>query len=100
MQSIKTQLEQLNQVRNFVDRLYDGELEAFNILYYIKQNYKEWALMFRWLEKNDLRGKKLIDFFKHESPDNGGYLMGCTLILSRIKGHKNTLVGVKIDELS
>lgn len=100
MQSIKTQLEQMNMVRNFVDDLYQGELEAFTIIYYIKNNYREWAAMLQWLQKNGLRGKNLVNFFKHESPDNSGYLMGCTHILSRMKGHKNNLVGVKINELS
>jgi hypothetical protein len=100
MLTIKSELEKLNQVRNFVAELMDGNNEAFAIIYYIKCNYKEWAKMLRWLESNNLKGQLLVDCFKHESPDNGGYLLGCTHILSRIKGNKTGLIGVKIDELN
>ena len=100
MLSIKEQLEQIQNLKRIFEYVADGNIEAANILIYIKSNYKEWGKMILWLKQNNIRGKNLVDFFKNESDESGGgYFLGCTLILSRIKGHKNTLVGVKIDEL-
>lgn len=100
MQSIKDQLEQIIAVKRVFEYVADGNTEAANIMIYIKSNYKQWAEMIFWLKNNNIRGQNLVDFFKNESDESGGgYFLGCTLILSRIKGHKNTLVGVKINEL-
>ena len=100
MLSIKGELIHLDNMRKVLDYLYDGNQDAFSIMYYIKNNFKEWESMLLWLKTNDLRGQKLVDFFKHESPDNGGYIHGCMLILSRIKGNKNGVEAVKINELN
>jgi len=100
MQSIKSQLALISDLRKVFEYVANGNIEAGNILIYIKANYKEWEKMIIWLKRNNIRGQQLVDFFKNESDTTGGgYLLGSTLILSRIKGHKNTLVGVKIDEL-
>ena len=99
--NIDKEIEHLKNMRRVFEYISDGEVEAANILIYIKSTYAEWEKMILWIKKNDLRGKKLIDFFKNESDESGGgYLLGCTLILSRIKGHKNNLVGVKIYDLT
>lgn len=96
MKFVAGELQGLKQVISY---LWDGNQEAFNALYFIKANYEQWPEMIRWLKKNGLKGQALADLFKNESPDGGGYHMGATYILSRIKGHKNTLVGIKRDEL-
>lgn len=74
--------------------------QAFAALHFIKSNYKEWDKILIWLKRNELYGKKLVEFFQNESPDGGGYHMGVTLILSRIKGNKNFESTIKLDELS
>lgn len=92
--------KELKGLRKVLTYLYDGEQEAFNILYFIKSNYKEWDKMLLWLKNNNLRGKKLVQMFQNESTtDGGGYHLGATHILSRLKGMKTGTVGIKINEL-
>lgn len=90
---------ELQGLRNVIEHLWDGEPEAFNALFFLKSNYKEWPDMIRWLKHNRLKGKKLAELFQNESSDGGGYHMGATYILSRMKGYKHEIVGVKVDEL-
>lgn len=87
------------QVRRAFEWLADGNMEAGNALIFIKGNYKEWAAIMKWLRVNNLRGKALADLFKNESPDGGGYHMGVTYILSRMKGKKFSTESIKVDEL-
>jgi len=90
---------ELAGLRKVIEHLWDGDNEAFGALLFIKSNYKEWPDMMRWLKTNKLVGPKLVQFFKNESPDGGGFHMGATFILSRLKGRKFNTEGVKIDEL-
>lgn len=100
MQSNKFLLaEEMQGLRKILGYLTDGNSNAFSALLFIKSNYKEWPKMILWLKNNNLTGQKLVEFFENASPDGGGYHMGATHILSRIKGHKNTIVGIKADEL-
>ena len=96
MKYVAGELAGLRKVLNY---LYDGEQEAFNILYFVKANYKEWQAMFVYMKRNELIGKKLVAMFQNESPDGGGYHMGATFILSRLKGLKHGTTSIKVDEL-
>lgn len=92
MQSISEQLEQITRIKRVFDYVADGNLEAGNILIYIKSTYKQWGQMILWLKANDIRGQKLVDFFKNESDSTGGgYLLGCTLIINRINKTNESL---------
>jgi hypothetical protein len=91
--------KQINAVRAAFEWLADGNKEAAAALIFIKGNYKQSADIMTWLKVNRIRGQALADLFKNESPDGGGYHMGVTYILSRMKGYKNSLETVKIDEL-
>ena len=100
MVSMKEQLEQIKNLKIIFDLVSDGNTEAANILIYIKSNYRNFGPMILWLKRNNIRGQRLVDFFKNESDETGGgYLLGCTLILSRLDGHKDTLKSVKITDL-
>lgn len=103
MRTLKGELQryvyEMRMLRAAFEYLADGNMEAGGILIFLKGNYKRWADMFTWLKKNEMRGKKLVELFQNESPDGGGYHLGATYILSRIKGHKNHIVGIKADEL-
>lgn len=90
---------ELDHFRKLVEYLWDDNQEAFNILYFLKSNYKAWPQMLIYLKDNKLTGQKLVDFFKNESPDGGGYHMGATFLAARIKGQKFNIDGIKIDEL-
>lgn len=90
---------ELAGLRAVISYLYDGNQDAFNILYFIKSNYKAWPEIVRWLKTNKLKGKSLVELFQNESPDGGGYHLGVTHILSRIKGLQHGTVGIKQDEL-
>jgi hypothetical protein len=96
---LKYLAKELEGLRKVVSYLWDGNQEAFNAIYFLKANYKEWSNMLRWLRENQIYGQKLADFFKNESPDGGGYHLGATLILSRLKGHKFQEVTIKAGEL-
>ena len=85
--------------RGNIEYLWAGEQEAFNALYFIIENYKEWEGMVSWMCQNNLTGKKLVQMFQNESPDGGGYHMGAMYILSRMKGSKNELLNVNITDL-
>lgn len=93
-------IEELVALKKIFNYLCDGEMEAANILYFLKSNYVQWRDMVVWLKRNNVRGKKLVQLFQNESPDGGGYHMGATYILSRTKGLKHEVRGIKIDELS
>jgi hypothetical protein len=90
---------ELAGLRKVISYLWDQNNEAFAALLFVKSNYVEWPAMITWMKNNGLRGQALVDFFKNESPDGGGYHMGATFILSRLKGHKTGTVGIKADEL-
>lgn len=93
-------VQELAGLKKLVDYLWDGNQEAFNAIVFIKGNYKQWPEILKWLKDNKMTGQKLADFFKNESDHTGGgYHLGVTLILSRLKGHKHILKSVKIDEL-
>ena len=97
--NMQKQLEEINGLRKVIEYLWDGNQEAFNALYFIKANYKEWQGIIKWLKDNNLRGQALADMFKNESPDGGGYHLGVTLILSRMKGQKTGTTHIKINDL-
>lgn len=90
---------ELEGLRKVIAYLYDGNQDAFNAILFIKSNYKQWPEMIKWLKDNKIYGKKLVELFQNESPDGGGYHMGATYILSRIKGFKHGTIGIKADEL-
>lgn len=91
---------ELQGLRRVLAYLTDGNMQAFAVLMFIKENYKEWDAMLSWLKNNKLCGQKLVEFFQNESPDGGGYLLGCTKIISRMEGKKYHERNVKIDDLS
>lgn len=99
MQTIQNEMQKIQAVRRAFEWLCDGNAEAAAALIFIKGNYKQWADIMSYLKRQKLRGQAIADLFKNESPDGGGYHMGVTFILSRMKGHKNLTVSVKVDEL-
>ena len=86
-------------LKKTLDYLYDGNAMTVKPLLIIRNTYKQYPDIFNWLVKNDIKGQKLVEFFQNESPDGGGVHLGVTHILSKIKGHKNTIVGIKGNEL-
>ena len=96
MSQVSGELEGLKKVISY---LWDDNQQAFQILFFIKSNYKEWPAMIRYMKENNLKGERLVQMFQNESPDGGGYHMGATFILSRLKGLKHGIEGIKIDEL-
>jgi len=90
---------ELQGLREVISYLWDEEQEAFNILYFFKANYKEWPDMIRWLKKERIYGKKLVELCQNESTDGGGYHLGATKILSMMKGLKHRTEMIKVDQL-
>ena len=72
---------------------------AFNAIYFIKSNYKQWPDMIRWMKANKLVGQKLVEFFQNESPDGGGYHMGAIHIVNRLEARKLNERDILITEL-
>ena len=90
---------ELRGLRKVFEHVCAGDEKAAHILIYLKSNYKEWDKMVLWLKQNNLRGKKLVEFFQNESPDGGGYLLGATYILNKLDGKKNFQDAIKVDRL-
>ena len=90
----------VDQLRRVLDTLYDGEmgtmiwLSQIRGFYAKKQNVTREHSVYMWLVRNELTGKKLIDFFENEE----GFLNGMNLIINRIEGRKISLERIKIDE--
>jgi hypothetical protein len=99
MKTIQNEMQKLKLVKAAFDWLCDGNTDAAAILIFLKGNYKQWADMFTWLKVNKKRGQGIVELFKNESPDGGGYHLGAMYILSRLKGNKNSIEQVKINEL-
>ena len=91
---------ELQGLRLVFEYLCDGNDEAAKALIYIKGNYKQWPEVLKWFKDQKIRGQNLADFFKNESDDTGGgYLMGMTVVLSRMEGKKHVLRSVNIKDL-
>tara|TARA_R110001599_G_scaffold21054_1_gene78612 strand:+ start:344 stop:640 length:297 start_codon:yes stop_codon:yes gene_type:complete len=90
---------ELQGLRKVIEYLWDGEQEAFNALYFIKSNYKEWPEIFHWFKTNKLVGTKLVELFQNESPDGGGYHLGVEMVVSRIRGAKAQVNALNVDDL-
>lgn len=88
------------QLRRVLDTLYDGEMNTaiwltqIRAFYSKKQNITREHQVYMWLVRNELTGKKLIDFFENEE----GFLNGMNTIINRIEGRKISLERIKIDE--
>lgn len=92
-------IKHVNNFRKTVEVLWDDTPMAVTPLLWIIENYKRWQDMLNWLVTNDIKGKKLVEFFQNESPDGGGYHCGCTHILSRMDGVKYEIKTVYANEL-
>lgn len=90
---------ELEGLRKVLAYLYDGEQEAFNALYFIKSNYKQWPQILMWLKNNKIKGKKLVELMQNESPSGRGYHLGVTKIISMMEGMKHNERSIKINEL-
>ena len=87
------------RLKRTLDYLYDGEMETWAPLTYINGNFIRAHRIFLWLVRNKIKGKELVDFFKNESSDGGGYLCGVAYIISRMDGAKYSIDYVKRREL-
>jgi len=64
--------------------------DVLGTIWYMQQIqlYKKDLHIFNWLVVNELRGQKLIDFFKNETDRERGVLVGITFIINKLEGHK------------
>jgi len=94
------QAQEIDALRRVVEYITDGVPEAFAILLYIRENFKQSDQMIVWLKNNKMCGQKLVDMFKNESDaTGGGKLLGCQKIISMMEGKKHSVRGLKINEL-
>lgn len=93
------EMKELEGFKSVLVYLTDGDPRCVFPLKWIFENYKEWREIFKWFKDNDIRGKRLLEFFQNESPDGGGFHGGITHALSRIKGHKFDYKMIKADQL-
>jgi len=101
---MQRQLDRLDdfQLKVVLNHLFDGDVFAFSILLRINNTFKRSHYIYMWLAKNNIKGAKLVEFFKNEDGDESGQgiLAGCTYILNRIDGiNKNFNVRLKANEL-
>ena len=90
----------VHQLRRVLDTLYDGVpdsaiwLTQIRAFYAKKKNITREHQVYMWLLKNELYGKKLVEFFENEE----GFLNGMNIIINRIEGRKISMERIKIDE--
>ena len=89
------------QLRKVLDYLYDGHFPVFQYLVQIKhyaQGRNNQVLI--WLCKNEIKGKKLTEFFQNErDTDKGMSVMnGVTYIYNKIDGTSKKVREISIDE--
>ena len=102
----KQSVEQLNLkfapkvLLGVVSSLYDGYPQAALYLAKIRAFYCKKAkfdrehLVYAWLYRSNLKGKRLVEFFENE----GNFLTGLNKIVNRIEGRKYSLETIKYDE--
>ena len=74
--------------RRTADYLWGGEVGAFRIMGQLKQ-FKRYPEVMRWLVKNKIKGKSLIEFFNEARGDETrGVLMGVKKIYNYIDNDK------------
>lgn len=73
------------ELRAIADYLYDGEPRVAHLMSQIRQ-YKRGDEVLRWLCRNDLRGKRMVEYFQTEAGNehNMGVLVGVERALQRI----------------
>jgi hypothetical protein len=84
------------RLRHVLDTLYDGEPGTAMPLFQCR-NFKEEHDVFLWLYRNDIKGRKLIEFFQNESSekDGSGYLNAINEIIKRIRAEKFARLNAK-----
>lgn len=87
---------EVNQLRKVLDYLYDDVPETAMALLQCR-NYKQEHDIYLWLYRNNIKGKKLVEFFQNESAaqDGKGYLNAINEILKRITYEKNKRANIK-----
>jgi len=66
--------------------LWDGNNETTFYIAPINE-YKREVDILNWLVKNEIKGQKLIDFFKNETDREKGILIGVTYIINKLEGN-------------
>lgn len=89
------------QLRKALDYLYDGHYPVFEYLIQIKhyaQHRNNQVLL--WLCKNQIKGKKLVEFFQNERDSDMGrsVMNGCIHIFNKIDGTNRQVREISIDE--
>jgi len=76
------------ELRKTADYLWAGETRAVQIMGQLKA-FKRFPEIMRWLVKNNIRGKKLVEFFNDaEGIETRGVLMGVKKIYNFIDNDK------------
>lgn len=90
----------VHQLRKVLDALYDGEpataiwLTQIRAFYAKKKNITREHQLYLFLLRNELYGKRLVEFFENED----GFLNGMNYLVNRMDGRKYSLERIKIDE--
>lgn len=86
-----------HQFRQTVDYLYDGVTQTAHLMGQIRV-FKRGDEVLLWLCRNNLRGQRMVDFFKEESDDDNskGVLRGYETALKFIDGHLKLKFGEKL----
>jgi len=90
-----------DQLRIVADRLYDGVFGTVLLMRQVRQ-FKRGDEILLWLVKNELKGERMVDFFKDVSGDelNHGVLRGCEMALKYIDGRRLLPTeGLKLNDL-
>lgn len=68
--------------RKLMLEIIDGQQGVPPLMFHLHQHYKNCDRMLNWLVKNNLKGKKLLDWIKVEH--KGSPLAACSYILGKV----------------
>lgn len=97
-----TELETLNreQLRRVADYLYDGEPSVLHLMSQVRQ-FRKGDHVLLWLCRNQIRGQKMIEFFKDVSgkDESRGVMRGVQKALDYIEGRKGHTQKLTVEDL-
>lgn len=89
--------EEKRVVQIMIEKLWGGDLQALIYLRYIFHTFVRYEQIFAWMFQNEIKGKKIIDYFQNEAalPDGRGMIEPVRKILARIDQEKGKRLNKK-----
>ena len=71
-------LEEMKILRLQIERIWDGNADAIVLLRYVFHSFRRWNEIFDWMIQNNMKGARLVEYYKNEGDKEGRGLLGPT----------------------